>query len=96
MKKEDKRHKAQLALGDHVVDTSTLPTYSSVMQNLSIRLLLLIAKVNNLKITISDAENACINAKCREKVYSQAESEWNKTKSYILEIVQALCSLKIS
>ena len=53
-KKEDKRRKARLVVGSHVVDDSALPTYSSVVQNLSIRLLLLISKANNLKITTGD------------------------------------------
>ena len=70
MKKEDMRHKTQLVIGGHMINTSTLLTYSSVVQNLSIRLFLLIVKANNLKITMRDVGNACINVKCREKVYS--------------------------
>ena len=69
--KEDKRRKARLVVGGHVVDASSLPTYSSVVQNLSIRLLLLISKANNLKIATGDVGNACINANCGEKVYTR-------------------------
>ena len=67
IKKEDKHRKARLVVGGHVVNASSLPTYSSVVQNLSIRLLLLINKGNKLKIDTGYVGNAYTNAKCGEK-----------------------------
>ena len=34
LKKEDERRKLRMVVGSHVIDTSSLPTYSSVMQNI--------------------------------------------------------------
>ena len=79
-----------------MVDASSLPTYSLVVQNLPIRLLLLISKANNLKIATRDVENAYINANYREKVCTWAGSEWGDNKGSILEIIKALYGLKTS
>ena len=59
----------------YVIDISNLSTYSSVAQNLSIWLLFLIAKVNDLKITKGDIRNVYINTYIEEKVYSKADLE---------------------
>ena len=75
IKKEDKHRKAYLVVEGHVMDASMLPIYSSVVQNLSICLLLLIMKANNLKVATGDIGNVYINAKVGEKVYSRAGSE---------------------
>ena len=75
IKKEDECRKARLVVGAYVADASSLPAYSSITQNISIHLLLLIAKANNLKIATRDVGNAHANAKVREKVCSRAGVE---------------------
>ena len=75
MKKEDIGDKTQYITGDCIVDSLTLPIYSFIVQNLSIRLLLLIAKLNDLQIVIWDISNTCINTTTSKKVYSRASTE---------------------
>ena len=95
-KKEDKRRKARLVVGGHFIDSSSLPTYSSVVQKISIRLLLLIAKENNLNIATGDVGNACINAKVGESVHSRSGEEWGDKSVCVLETLKALHGLKNS
>ena len=96
IKKEDKRRKARLVVGSHVIDASSLPTYPSAIQNLSICLLLLISKANNLKVATWDIGNACLNANVGESVCSRSGEEWGENNGCMLEIIKALCGLKIS
>ena len=75
IKKEDKRRKARLVVGSHVIDASSLPTYSSVIQNLSIYLLLLIAKANNLYVATGDIRTVYLNANVGKSVHAYAGKE---------------------
>ncbi len=43
VKQQDLRYKARLVIGGHVVDSSKYNTYSSVVENLSVRLVFLAA-----------------------------------------------------
>ena len=61
IKKEDKRRNSHLVVSSYVDDASTLPIYSSVIQNLSIRLLVLITKASKFNPAI-DVVNSYINA----------------------------------
>ena len=74
-KKEDKRRKFRLIVSSCVVDASTLPAYSSVFQNLSMRLLLLISKANKLNAATGYVESACIDDNAREQLHSHIGSE---------------------
>ena len=76
--------------GSYAVDSSTLRACSSVIQNLSIRLLLLIAKANKLETETGDIGSTCINANVGEQVYSRAGSEWDEKTGCTLEIMKAL------
>ena len=95
-KKEEKRRTFRFVVVGHVIDASSLPTYSSVVQNLSITLVLLIAKSNNLNISTGDVGNACVNANVGESVYSWAVEEWGDESGCALKILKALCGLKTS
>ena len=79
-----------------MVDVSTLPAYSFVVQNLYIRLLLLMVKANKLNIATVDVGNAYINAKVGEKVCSRAGSELSDKVGRTLETLQASHGLKTS
>ena len=95
-KKENKRRKAQLVIGGHIVDALHLPPYSSVVQGLSIRLLLLVGKANDLKITTRDVGNTYLNVSLRQKVHSRASTEWRDRKGYAIEIIRTLSSSQTS
>ena len=75
IKKEDKRRKSRIFVDGYAVDASTLPTYCSIAQNLSIFLLLLITKASKINVATGHMEDARINANAGEKVFSCAESE---------------------
>ena len=49
IKKEDLRRKARLVVGSYVLDSSHLESYSSVVQSVSIRILLTITDKNKMK-----------------------------------------------
>ena len=96
VRKECKRRKVRLVVRSHVIDVSSLPAYYSVVQNLSIRLLLRIAKANNLKIVTGNVGNSRISAKVSESVCSREREEWGDKLGCVLEMLKALCSLKTS
>ena len=48
------------------------------MQNLSICLLLLIVKSNNLHVATGDAGNTCLNDNVDESACSRNEEEWGE------------------
>jgi len=77
VKKEDLRRKARLVVGGHIIDRSGLNTYSSVIQTLFPRLLLIVASNKGLNIGCMDIVNAYVNAKPGEKMYTRAGEEWN-------------------
>ncbi|MGH3056398.1 MAG: reverse transcriptase domain-containing protein, partial [Gaiellaceae bacterium] len=90
------RHKARLVIGGHVVDASHLMSYSSVVQGISIRLLCLIAKANDLRCLSGDIANAYVNAPTQERIYSRAGAEFGPKQGCIIIIKKALYGLKTS
>ena len=72
IKKEGKPRDARISVGGHVVDAYSSPACSSVAQNLSICLLLLISKANNCHVATSDVGNSCLNANIGESVHARA------------------------
>ena len=56
--KKDGRYKARLVVGGHVIDSSEHETFSSTVQDLSIRLLMLVGLQNGLNFTSADVGNA--------------------------------------
>ena len=70
IKREDLQYKACLVVGGHVIDSSKHNTYSSTVQDVSIRLLQLIAVRNELSIMTGDICNAFCTAPVAEKIFS--------------------------
>ena len=96
IKKEDKRRKSRLAVGSHVVDASSFNAFSLVMQNLSIWLLLLITKANNLQMSTGDVGNSCLSTNVGESAHFYAKEEWGDKNSHVLETTNASHGLKTS
>ena len=69
--KQDSRRKARLVMGGHVLDSSTMETYASVMKAISERLLLVIASANNYELLAGDIKNAYLYANCDIDVYTR-------------------------
>ena len=75
VKKEDLRRKARLVVGGHVLDSSHLESCSSVVQSISVRMLLTIAAKKKLKVASGDVGNAFPHADTMEK---SACSSWTR------------------
>jgi hypothetical protein len=72
-------------------------TYSSVVSRESVRIALMAAALNGLDILAADAQNAYLNADCRESVYKIAGPEFGAARQGLrILIVWALYGLKSS
>ena len=94
--KMDFTHKARLVTGGHLTQTPTSLTYASVPSWESICLMFLVAALNDLNVVMTEIENAYLNAKVREMIWSTAGPEFREHNGAIILIVQALYGLKSS
>jgi hypothetical protein len=74
--KMDFTRKARLVAGGHLTDVPASMTYSSIISHESVRIMFLIAALNDLKVLGADIGNAYLNAPNREKVYAVAGKEF--------------------
>ena len=96
IKQEDLRRKARLVAGGHVVESSMYESYSSVVQQRSIRLLETIALNESLSFVTGDIGNAFVHADTKEKVYTIAGREFGNKKDCTVIIKKALYGLATS
>ena len=94
IKQQDMRYKARLVVGGHVIDSSDYTTYSSVIENISVRLLFLAAAHQGLGIMTGDIGNAFPTAPCAEKVWSKCGPEFGSQEGAIVTLQRALYGLK--
>ena len=72
-------------------------SYSSVVSQDSVRIMFLIAALNDLDIEMCDNGNAYLNAETGERVWFTAGNEWGKSREGCqVIIVRALYGLKSS
>jgi hypothetical protein len=71
-------------------------TYSSVVSRDSVRLLFLLAALNDLDLLACDIQNAYINAVTKEKIWFRGGYEMGFDKGKVIVIVHALYGLKSS
>lgn len=88
--------KARLVADGHKTSAPTSITYSSVVSRDSVRLAFMIASLNNLNVFACDIGNAYLNAKCREKLWTIAGTEFGSEKGSVMIIARALYGLKSS
>jgi hypothetical protein len=93
IKLQDLRHKARLVAGGHVVDSSNHITYSSTIQDISVRLLMIVAAQNSLDTMVGDIATAFPTAPCAEKVWSRAGPEFGDKRDSIVVLQRALYGL---
>ena len=93
---ENFRRKARMVAGGHMTETPSSITYSSVVSRDSVRIALLYAALNDLKVFACDIQNAYLTAKCREKIWCRAGPEFGDKQGKIMIIVRALYGLKSS
>ena len=94
--KHDGRHKARLVAGGHLTPDPIESIYSGVVSIRSLRLVIFLAKLNNLEVWAADIANAYLEAKTKEKLYVVAGPELEELEGHILVIYKALYGLKSS
>ena len=72
--------------GGHVVESSMWESYSSVVQQRSIRLLETIALNEGLSLVTGDIGNAFVQANTKEKVYTIAGREFGERQDCVVVI----------
>ena len=77
----------------NVVDSRELATRSMVVKGISVRLLLLIAHLDDLSELCGDIGNAFIQADTKEKIYTRCGPEFGNMDGSIALIVRALYGL---
>jgi hypothetical protein len=92
--KHDLRHRARLVAGGHKTDPTTEGTYSSVVSLRSLRLCILNAELNGLKIMVGDISSAYLESYTREKVCAIAGPEFGELEGCMLQISKALYGLR--
>ena len=70
--------------------------YSGVVSIRSLRLVIVLAKLNNLEVWGADIGNAYLEARTKEKLYVVAGQEFEELEGHILVIYKALYGLKSS
>ena len=91
--KHDGRYKARLVCGGNVLDSSRFTTYSSTIQNISVRMLMVVAVQNKLQFLAGDVGNAFPTAPCREKVWTTAGPEFGERQGSKVSLKRALYGL---
>ena len=85
---KDLRRKARLIVSRYVFDLSHLELYSSVIQLISMRILLIVVAKNILKVVSRNIGNALSHANVLEKVFAIADLEYSKREGYKVEIMK--------
>ena len=62
-------HKARLVPGGHTTKITYISNYSSVVSRKSVRIAMVIAALNDLKLEAGDIQNAYLTAPCLERIY---------------------------
>lgn len=88
--------KARFVAGGHMTEPPQESVYSSVVTRESVRIMFTIAALNDLDLLAADVQNAYINAKMAEKVYTIAGPEFGSNQRRPAIIVRALYGLKSS
>jgi hypothetical protein len=77
-----------------VIDSSEHITYSGTVQDISVRLLLIVAVQNQLNFMTGDVGNAFCTAPCAEKVWTRAGAEFGNRQGCKVSLKRALNGLK--
>ena len=94
--KHDGHHKARLVAGGHLTGPPLESIYSGVVLLRSLRIVIFLAELNDLKLWEVDIRNAYLEAHISEKVYIVAGPEFGEKQGHTLIINKALYGLKSS
>ena len=93
IKTQDCQHKARLVVGGHMIDASMHTKYSSNVQSVSVRMLLLVAAQVKLDFAACDIANTFPTAPCMEKVWLISGPEFCIKAGAKIRIARALYGL---
>ena len=79
-----------------MTETPASLTYSTVVSQDSVRIILMIAALNGLEISSCDIQNAYLTAPCREKIQFIAGPELGSDQGIIMIVQRAEYGLKSS
>ena len=91
---ENFRRKARYCADGHKTQPPKAMVYSSVVSRDSVRLILLLAALNDLEILSADVQNAFLTAPNKEKVYLKTGPEFGVHQGKIFIVTKALYGLK--
>jgi hypothetical protein len=91
---ENFRRKARFCADGHKTGAPASVTYSTVVSRDSVRILLTIAALNDLKVMGADVQNAFLTAPNKEKCWMVAGPEFGPDEGKNLLVVRALYGLK--
>ena len=91
---ENFRKKARFIADGHLVETPASITYSTVVSRDSVRLILLVASLNDLDVMGCDVQNAFLSADNLEKHWIRAGPEFGAEQGKVFIVVRALYGLK--
>ena len=88
--------KDRYVAGGHTTDPSSSITYYIIVSRNSSSIAFNLAPLNDVVIRYSDIGNAYLNAKCWEKIWTVAGTEFGSEKGKVMLAVRALYGLKSS
>ena len=93
---ENFRCKARIVAGGHTTNIPSSVTYSSVVSQDLVRIMLMISVLNDLDLQAADTKNAFLTAPCRENIWTRSGSEFGMDEGKIFIVVRTLYCLKSS
>jgi hypothetical protein len=95
--KHDGRRKARLVIGGHMTDASCYDTYAATVKTENVRLIFLVAVLNDTNIKDGDINVAYLNAFSKEKIYTRAGIEFGpELVGKLMLLLKALYGAKSS
>ena len=94
--KQDLRHRARLVALGNLTEVPKDSTYSGVVSLRSLRMCILIAELNDLKVQAADISSAYLEAYTNEKVCFTAGPEFKELEGHTIVIIKALYGLRTS
>ena len=88
--------KARLVGGGHWTVTPASITYSSAVSRDSVRIALTVAALNDLDILTCNIQNAYLNVRCREKIWTISGPEFGVEEGTLMIEKIVLYGLKLS
>ena len=94
IKIDDFRQKTRIVAGGHMTKTPATITYASIIMRETVRIVLMIIALNDLKVKSGNILNAYIQAPVTEKVWTTLSPEFSKDIKKTAVTIRALYGIK--